>query len=480
MSDTNRVALRIVEESVLGETPVTPAFEQQRITGAPDLAFTPATVASEELRADRQVSDLILVGGSAGGSTPGELSFRSKDDLIEGAFFDVWSARFSRTNDEGATEVSDVAAAQFNVTDEGDSAVADDIIRTEGFGAPANNGFFIVDALPTNTTIPVVGGGLTVENPAAATARIKVAGRQAATGDIVAATGPDSLTSTILDFTTLDIEPGDWLKIAGFTTSPADNDWVRVLSVAANLLVFDVVPVGWAADAGAGDTVQLYLGERIVNGVDRHSYTVEREFTDQTPPTFEYLRGMVVDGWTLNATPQAVVTDQFTFLGLNNEFTETRFAGATTIPSPLTPVMNSSSNVGRIAQNGVQVSGENFVLEASIEIANNLRNKDAVGFLGATDIGVGEITLTGTLNTYFDNKDLVEQVTANAETSFDMRFQDSQSHVMVFDMPRTKYSEGAPSVPGKNEDVVANLSYQALIDPVLGYTIKAMRFNGVQ
>lgn len=480
MSDTNRVALRVVEESVLGTTPATPAFLEQRITGAPDLAFAPATVVSEELRSDRQVSDLILVGGQAGGSTPGELSFRSKDALIQGALFGTFSARFSRVNDEGATEVTGVQATQFDVTDEGDAPVAGDIIRTEGFTNAANNGFFEVDAGPTNTAIPVVGGGLTVEASPPATARIKVVGRAAATGDIAATTGPDTLTSTALDFTTLDIEAGDWIKLTGFTTTPANNDWVRVASVAANLLTLDVVPSGWGADGGVGDDVTLYLGERITNGVLRRSFSIEREFTDHSPVTFEYLRGMVVDGWTVTATPQAVVTDQFTFLGLNNEFTETRFAGATTVAAPLTPVLNSSSNVARIARSGVPISNKNFVLEASIELANNLRNRNAVGFLGAVDIGVGEVGITGSLNTYFDDKTLVEQVVNNTETSLDMRFEDSQSHVMLFDLPRVKYAEGSPSVPGKNDDVVANLTYQAIVDETLGYTIKVQRFHGVQ
>jgi len=40
--------------------------------------------------------------------------------------------------------------------------------------------------------------------------------------------------------------------------------------------------------------------------------------------------------------------------------------------------------------------------------------------------------------------------------------------------------EGAPEVPGKNEDVTINLAYQALLDPTLGYTALTMRFHGVQ
>ena len=47
MSDTNRVALRLIEESVAGVTPATPAFEPIPFTGSTDLGATPETVVSD-------------------------------------------------------------------------------------------------------------------------------------------------------------------------------------------------------------------------------------------------------------------------------------------------------------------------------------------------------------------------------------------------------------------------------------------------
>jgi hypothetical protein len=100
--------------------------------------------------------------------------------------------------------------------------------------------------------------------------------------------------------------------------------------------------------------------------------------------------------------------------------------------------------------------------------------------LGAVAIGAGEFAVTGSLNTYFDDKSLVQDVLSNAVTAIDARFQDTELHVFLADLPRVKFSEGAPEVPGKNQDVVLNLNYQAILDEVLGYTLKLMRFNGVQ
>ena len=65
MSDTNRVAIRIVEESTFGTTPSSPAFQELRVTSG-NVGYTPTTVTSNEMRSDRQVTDLILVGAEAG------------------------------------------------------------------------------------------------------------------------------------------------------------------------------------------------------------------------------------------------------------------------------------------------------------------------------------------------------------------------------------------------------------------------------
>ena len=103
-----------------------------------------------------------------------------------------------------------------------------------------------------------------------------------------------------------------------------------------------------------------------------------------------------------------------------------------------------------------------------------------MGFLGAVQIGVGEFAVTGVINTYFDDSSIAREVIANAESSVDVRFDDDSAHSVLIDVPRTKLSEGAPAVPGKNDDVVADFSYQGLRHATLGYTMKIIRFHGTQ
>jgi len=91
MSDSNRTILSYVEEATLGTTPSTPTFQTLRYTGE-SLSFDVATTASNEMRSDRNVSDLIRNDFSAGGGFDIELSADSFDDLLESAMFGAFAS----------------------------------------------------------------------------------------------------------------------------------------------------------------------------------------------------------------------------------------------------------------------------------------------------------------------------------------------------------------------------------------------------
>lgn len=576
MSNTNRVGIRAVREVSYGVVPTAPQLLQIPFTGAPDLAFAPETVVSELIRADRQIDDLILVGGEAAGSLPSEFAYRVHDLLLEGAFFSLFQTRFSRQNNEAATQIASVTGASEtiaftaygatfagtvdfaaapntitraagswitdgfavgmrirvqNAVDVGNNAIwtigtltatvittledlpsdetgdavnidqvwfaANDIVRSEGFTVAANNGYLIAGVQTAHNTL-VVTNDLQDETPPAG-ATLHLVGRRGAAGDLalVVSGTTGTLTSTApINFSYLGLEAGDWVKLAGFVATVANNGWYRLSATpTAGVLAFDRVPVGSATETPAG-AVDVYLGERLKNGTTRHSYTIEEEFADHSPVTYQYFRGMVVDTLSVSAEPQGIAAISTEFSGKDAFFSDSttpatvpsqlpavsagRVGSATLLSSGAVRVLNTSRDVGRIARGGVPISSKNFVLEATIEINNNLRQLPAVGFFGAVDIGVGEFALTGTLNTYFDDASLARDVVSNAETSFDIRFDDTAQHSMLFDVPRIKFSEGAPEVPGKNQDVTVNLSYQAIRHPTLDYTAKAMRFHGVQ
>lgn len=486
MSNTNRVALGLVPEVTFGTTPATPAFESLRVT-SPNLTYTPRTITSNEIRADRQITDLILVGAENAGTIGFEVSFGALDTVIEALLFGTWTNKPSKVNltaDSAITDAGTVANT-YAVDANGTNFKLGHLTQASGFTNAANNQVFRV-ASSTGTTVVGTALGLTAETAPPAGATLRVVGFEGASGDITAVTaGGNGLGSTALDFTTLGIVPGEWLKIGGaaagqqFTGTAANNGRVRVQSVTATKIFLDVVPAGWAADAGAGKTIRVWMGDYCRNGVVQRSFTIERQYQDHSPVDYEYFRGCEFADGTFQFDTQAIATFSSRVTGKDAVVQTTRFAGATDVAAPTNPVLNTSSNVARIAEGGVVVAGPNYVVNASIALNNNLRQQPAIGALGAVGIGVGEAGVTGRLNTYFGDATIYAKVLANTQTSFDICLvrSDTNGQSIHFDMPAAKFSAGAPAVPGKNQDIFADMQLAAFRHATLGYTLQVQRFH---
>jgi hypothetical protein len=488
MSSTNRVALALIREAVLGVLPENPIIKSQRITGAPNLGMQPNTITSNEIRPDRQVTDLILVGSEAGGDEAFELSFRSQDDLIEGAYFNRYVRQPFR---EGAS-ITSVGAGIATVIDTsgagGGVFAANDIVYLEGFAVAGNNGLFVLTA---GSATNITAAGLIAEVSPPTTAKIIRVGRQAASGDIVAVTaGGTRLTSTALNFTTLGLAVGQWIKIGNSNIAAqayntvAANAYARVTSIAANALGL-FVDSTFAADVGAAKTIGLYFSDFLTNGVTRQSFAVEERFTDHNPETVQLILGNVIESLSVEFEPQAIVTGTATFFGTTGavynptapgDYSNIYSGTVLRDTAPASQVLNTSTNVARFARGGALITGPNYIRNFTLELANNLRRQEAVGVFGAADIGEGELSVTGDIETYFGDKAMLEAVINNTETSLDCVVRDNDFHAYVFDLPRLKFSEGQPDVPGKNQDVTINLSYQAIRHATLGYTASVSRF----
>jgi hypothetical protein len=212
-----------VREVTVGVTPTSPRMRLQRVTGV-GLTAAPRFVDSQELRADRMVPDSIeTLLPSGGGSIPFEFFYPDANspfaDDIESTFYNTWVNTPTFFNDGTADSVITDAGTTtdtYAVSAGGTAVVAGHLVRATGFGNAANNQIFRA-ASSTGTTIVGSGLSLSAETAPAATAKLKVVGFQGASGDLVlTSTG---MTSTLLNFTTLGLSVGKWLKIGGTATA---------------------------------------------------------------------------------------------------------------------------------------------------------------------------------------------------------------------------------------------------------------------
>src|SRR5215471_9819425 len=347
LQSTNRVKLSKVRETTFGVTPANPVFKAVRQTSS-SLAANPKTVISAEIRPDAQVTDLILVDEDAGGDVAGEIAFGVADDDFEEALRGTWSNNPSIVVATVDTEISDVSATTLTVAASGAAFVAAMLTYMSGFLTASNNRLARVSS-STATAIVYPAATFTAETapiPAGATAR--QVGFEGASGDLAAVTaGGNGLQSTTLDFTTLGLSPGRWVKVGdvdnaghSFATA-ADNGFCRISAVTAHQLSFDTVPAGWTADAGTGVALRVFTGDFLVNGSTIRSNTIERQYLDHAPVDYEYFTGQALNVLAVDVKQGAIATYTKTYIGKSATITPVRAAGAADIPAPSFGVLNT-------------------------------------------------------------------------------------------------------------------------------------------
>lgn len=487
LQSTNRVGLAKVRETAFGVIPANPAFKQIRQTSS-GLNANPKTVITAEIRPDRQVTDLILVGEDAGGTVGGELAFGVADDDLEEALQGIWANNPTIAVATPGIEISAVSTTTLTVATGGLAFIQGMLTLLSGFPTPANNKL-AAPVSSTATSIVYPAATFTSEMATIPTgATVRTVGFQGASGDLAAVTaGGNGITSTALDFTTLNLSVGKWIKVGdgdntgcAFTGSAANNGFCRIASITARKISLDLVPPGWAADTGTGITLRIFSGDFLTNDSVKRSNTIERQYLDHSPVTYEYMRGMTLNTLQIDAKAQSIATYTKNYLGRDAYLPSpmARVTGATDIPAPTYSVLNTSSNVGRIGFDGSTIKGPNFVMGATISVNNNIRSQPSVGSIGATGTGNGEFGVTGTLDTYFGDPSIYQKIINNTLTSFDIRFgrNDGNREAILFDMPSIKLGSGSPAVSGKNSDVMINASFTAIKDVIKLYTISVGRF----
>ena len=91
IADASKTKLSSIVEVTAGTTPATPTFLEKRFTGGSGLKHTQNYVTSNEIRADRNVSDIVRVGRMSEAAYDFELSYGGYDDWLEGLLQGTWT-----------------------------------------------------------------------------------------------------------------------------------------------------------------------------------------------------------------------------------------------------------------------------------------------------------------------------------------------------------------------------------------------------
>lgn len=473
---SNRVRVSLVRETAIGTLPASARMRLARYTGE-SMQASPEFFVPEEIRADRMQTDPTRVGLNNRGGLNFEFSYPNDQawlsEILRSVFFANWTNTPNWDNSLVANSITGIATTTVTVADQsgsggfaGTAITAASLIRFSGFGVPGNNGVFPSTGTMTATTFQATG--LSSEASPPATARIKVVGIQATSGDVVATS--NGLTTTTMSFIANGFQPGMWIKIGDAANAAynfanaANNTWVRVASVAANALTLDNLPVGWAADAGTSKTIRIYTGDIIKNGTTRNTLSIERSFLGQATPTHILHLGMTASRLSGSLLPRRAFTNSVEFMGLDT--TQGTVANGTTYSAaPEETVMNGSVSVARIAEAAAAVSSPNWARRLDFTIDNNLRMIESLGEDNYVDVGDGECAVSGTMETYFGSNAFYAKLLAGTVTNINSRLV-AGSRAVHLQFPRVTFLDGSPNAAGKNQDVVLAMPWRASFDSV--------------
>ena len=394
MSDSSRARLlrRTAAEGTFAETPGSnPATTLMRFLRE-SINVRNATVASEEIRADRQRSDLALVGQDAAGDVVQEVSFRGDiDTWLEAALCGTWAPTSAASVADGAT-----TSGSPTVTSASAAFAAGDV------GSPISGA-----GIPASSYIGV---------------------RNSATS-------------------------------IGLSSSPVANTPVNATATATG--------------------VTLTMGRRaaaLTNGTTNRSFNLEKGFMDIS--RFIELRGAAVNRWALDLTARRIATMTTSFMAARALTASSSLAGSTT---PTNPNVNQVIRAGDLISltsagtSNVELTGYS-ARRITLDINNNLRAHELVTQFATDDYGRGVMDITGTLETFF--KDNVAYAAFLANQFFALRFTIKDPALGIgyqFTLPNVKVTDAPVETPGVDSDVMQPISWRALVDPAVGYSIHVLR-----
>lgn len=283
---------------------------------------------------------------------------------------------------------------------------------------------------------------------------------QDSTGTISVAGSPNGLLNAVV---------GHHIEISGSGSPDVDGFYLVTANTAGSLTV---QPSPSVSTSGTMRVRQ----SGIHNSTVAKSFLIEKELQDVSE--FFAFTGQRVESWALNVTPGSILTGVLNFRGK-----EVFEAGSTVwVTSPLvaplpvtTDVLNSVDNIGNIQIDGVTPSGVNFT-EVSLEINNNLRDQPAIGSLFNVGVGAGTVAVTGTIVSYFLNRNLYTSFRNFSDVKFSFTATDAAGNTYLFFFPKMKITSGEVVAGGNNQDVLANFSFEAILDATLGFAFALNRF----
>lgn len=291
------------------------------------------------------------------------------------------------------------------------------------------------------------------------------AAETAATGvRAMSTTAPNIFSDAGNGFITDGFKVGMQITTTDFTDG-ANNGTFHIIAVAAGSITIGeqtLVTEG----AGADETITAN-GSRLVAGVEKLSVTLEKTHETGSPDSYFRYAGARMASFSLSVVSQQIITGNMEWLALGETLGTAIISGATYTAANTNPVM-AAPDVGLVSVGGV--ASTVVFSEFSFNLTNNLRAQNGIGSIPASGIGYGRREITGTLTAFFEDADVYEEAVNNNTAAVIVPVTDGTNYY-ILTLPAVKFSSRAATAGGNNQDIVANLGFQAILDTTAGASI---------
>lgn len=194
----------------------------------------------------------------------------------------------------------------------------------------------------------------------------------------------------------------------------------------------------------------------------------------------EYIRflGLVANTFSLNISASQLVTGTFGMMGKFGGRGTTPITGATYAQPNVNRVLNAANHFASLTIEGTSPSPR--IRALTLATTNNLRRQAEVANLDAAGLAPGRFEVTGTIEAYFENGNLLQSFLDHDDLSLEFTIGTEAGSRYKFTLP-TIILTGDPgsNATSNDEDVIMNLSFTAVLDrtssPLLGAAIQIER-----
>lgn len=260
------------------------------------------------------------------------------------------------------------------------------------------------------------------------------------------------------------VVPGIWIKTGGFVNG-GNNGVFKVDTVTATVITLVNTTTGLVDE---GPTAACTVDAKFLKvGNTLKSLLIEKRFTDIAK--YIYFSGLRAGTGVFNMASKEIMKGVFSFMGFKGVSGSSSIAGSST-PALDKKVVSCATNLGNIRKDGVAIVAP--IKNIGLTIENNLRSSDQLASLNPAGVGTGFCDVTGTLEAYFQDLAMYEELVNHTTVSLDFRITDEDGNVTIFTIPKLYFTGGTPVSPGGNEDVMLPLEYTGILDPITNTTLQ--------